>query len=511
MAGKIGRASDKDYIEAWRLFCDNFKNATPVDTTESKAEQLRRIAQLERDHEAWFKFYFPHFCTAEPTDFHKKAAKRLIANKEWYEVRAWSRELAKSSRSMMEVCFLALTGNIHNMLLVSNSHDNATDLLLPFKAFFEANQRIKHDYGEQQRIGNWKSDKFIIRKGCSFRAIGWGESPRGTRNNEKRPDFILIDDIDTDEECRNEDIQKNKRNWIEQALVPTRSISNPTRILVNGNIIHDNCVVKYMGTKADKFDIVNIRNVVGKSSWPEKNTEEQIDRVLSAISYESAQKEYYNNPMDGGDTFKELTDGKVPHLNTCKVIIYGDPSTSNKDKSSGSDKAIGIIAKKGMDYYVVKAALDTMSNARFVSYLFEFYAYAKQHHVQDVRVFIENNTLQDPFYEQVLLPLIYRQSTDTGVFLPVTPDARKKPEKWSRIEGTLEPINRLGHLLFNEREAEQPDMVRLKAQFKNASRKSKKLDGADMVEGGVYLLSEMEAVESLGGIETIKRTNTKKW
>lgn len=508
---KLGRATDKDYIEAWQQFIANFRDSTPIDMAESKVEQLRRIERLEKDPESWFKYYFPKFCTAEPATFHKKAARRLLQNAEWYEVRAWSRELAKSSRSMMEVCFLALTGKIHNMLLVSNTHDNAMDLLLPFKAFFEANQRVIHDYGTQQRTGAWKGDKFIIRKGCSFRAIGWGESPRGTRNNEKRPDFILIDDIDTDEECRNEDIMKNKVNWIEQALICTRSISNPTRILVNGNVIHNNCAVNAMGKKADVFEIVNIRGKDGKSSWPEKNTEEQIDRVLSAISYESAQKEYYNNPMDGGDTFKELTDGKVPRLDTCKVIIYADPSTSNKDKTSGSDKAVGIIAKKGMDYYVVKVALDTMSNALFVAYLFDFYQYARQHKAQDVRVFIENNTLQDPFYEQVLLPLIYRQSSQNGVFLPITPDTRKKPEKWSRIEGTLEPINRLGHLIFNDKESEEPNMMRLKAQFKNASRKSKKLDGADMVEGGVFLLSEMEAIEAIGGIQTVKRTNTKKW
>ncbi len=507
---RLGRATDRDYIEAFQQFIANFRDSTPVDMSESKAEQLRRVAKLEKNPEDWFRYYFPKFCTALPADFHKKATKRLLANAEWYEVRAWSRELAKSSRSMMEVCYLALTGKISNMLLVSNTHDNAMDLLMPFKAFFEANQRVEHDYGRQQRPGAWKGDKFIIKKGCSFRAIGWGESPRGTRNNEKRPDFILIDDIDTDEECRNEETMRNKVNWIEQALIPTRSISNPTRILVNGNIIHNNCAVNAMGKKADRFEVVNIRDKNNKSSWPEKNTEEQIDRVLAAISYESAQKEYFNNPIDGGDTFKELVDGKVPRLDMCKVIIYADPSTSNKDKSSGSDKAIGIIAKQGLNYYVVKVAVDTMSNARFVEYLFDFYCYARQRKAQEVRVFIENNTLQDPFYEQVLLPLIYRHGAQNNAFLPVTPDTRKKPEKWSRIEGTLEPLNRLGHLIFNESEATEPNMMRLKAQLRNANRKSKKLDGADMVEGGVFLLSEMEAVEAVGGIETIKRRHTKK-
>lgn len=510
MAKGISAATDSEYLKAWQSFRDNFKKATPIDLNETPAEKVKRIRRLEADPELWFKYYFPNYCTAEPADFHKRATRRILANAEWYEVRMWSRELAKSARSMMEFTYLAMIGKIRNMLLVSNTGDNATRLLLPFKANFECNQRLINDYGIQERYGSWSDSEFTIQKGCAFRALGWGQSPRGTRKDNFRPDAILIDDIDTDEECRNEDTMSAKVKWIEQALIATRSISNPTRVLVNGNIIHDNCAVKKLGDKADKSEIINIRNADGKSSWPQKNSEADIDRVLSLISYESGQKEYFNNPMDGGDTFKDLRDGKCPRLNKCAVVIYADPATSNKDKTSGSDKAIGIIAKKGFDYYVVRAAVGAMTTANFINYLFEFYIYCKNMGVDSVRVFIENNSLQNPFYEQVFLPIIYQQANDTGVFLPITPDERDKGEKWTRIEGTLEPINRLGHLIFNEQYAQDENMKRLKAQFSNASRKQKKLDGPDMVEGGVHKLKEMEAIDAPGGFESVKNINTKK-
>ena len=95
--------------------------------------------------------------------------------------------------------------------------------------------------------------------------------------------------------------------------------------------------------------------------------------------------------------------------------------------------------------------------------------------------------------------------------LPITPDARKKPEKWSRIEGTLEPVNRLGHLIFNQKEEDDPGMKRLVAQFRSASRRQKKMDGPDMVEGGVFLLRENDAADTAGGVEMIRRTNKLKW
>ena len=512
MAKRIGIASDKEYLELFRQYCDNFKNSTPINTHETSAQRLRRVAMLEANPEEWFKYYFPNYCTAEPAKFHKAATKRLLSHAEWFEVRAWSRELAKTARAMMEGCYLALTGQNKNFLIVSNSGDNAVLLMAPFKAFFESNQRVIQDYGAQMNIGSWTADKFVCKNGCSFRALGWGASPRGTRNAEKRPDFILIDDFDTDEECRNEDTMKKKIAWMEQALIPTRSISNPTRILVNGNIISDNCMVKYLGESdtCDKFDIVNIRDKDGKSSWPEKNTEEDIDRVLSTISYASAQKEYFNNPMDGGTVFKELKEGKIPSLRQCMSIIYADPATSNKDRSNASYKAIGCILFKDNTYYIARVKLDTMSTTHFVESLYNMYDWAVYHGAENIQIHIENNTLQDPFYEQAMLPIIYEVGKARNTFLPIITDTRKKADKFTRIEGLLEPIHRAGLLIFNEAEHDDPDMKRLRTQFINCSPKQKRIDGPDMIEGGVYILKKRANTEASQGIVHIKRKNSKK-
>ena len=103
---------------------------------------------------------------------------------------------------MMDVIYLVMTGKKKNILLVSYSSDNAEMLLRPYKNVFEQNERLRNDYGDQVNFGNWKEKKFVLSNGASFRAIGKGESPRGAKNDEARPDVILIDDIDTDEECR---------------------------------------------------------------------------------------------------------------------------------------------------------------------------------------------------------------------------------------------------------------------------------------------------------------------
>jgi hypothetical protein len=489
----MAKQNDKLYLEQWNEFRDNTLKATPVDLTENIAQKAKRITYLEENPEEWFKYYFPNFYTAEPAPFHKKSTKLVLNNPEYYIVRSWSRELAKSARTMMEVLKLGLTGKKKNILLVSASYNDAERLLLPYKTILECNNRIINDYGTQESISNWEAGEFITRKGISFRAIGAGQSPRGTRNDASRPDVILIDDIDTDIDCRNPETIQKKYEWIEQALIPTRSISVPLLIIACGNIIAKYCCITEMGKKADTWEVVNIRDKNGKSTWPTKNTEEMIDRALKPISTSSQQKEYYNNPIRIGKIFKKAIYSKCPPLKSCEhVLIYADPATSNKDKSASSRKSVGVIGFKNNNFYLYKVWLDGMNQRNFVTNLYTASDYVKEKGVDVFKIWIENNSLQDPFYEQVIKPLIKeigRQINKTVLYMSL--DKRSKDDKFRRIEGTLEPIYKQGALFFNEDEKKNPHMERMEEEFLGVDPNSKMMDGPDMLEGGIWIIKNL--------------------
>lgn len=488
----MAKQSDKDFLKKWAEFRDNTQKATSIDLSETPAEKKKRIKDLEANDEKWFKYYFPNYYTSEPAVFHIKATQRVLYRPEWFEIRAWSRELSKSGRTMMEVLKLTLMGKKKNIVLTSSSYDNAIRLLLPYKIILEVNNRIKNDYGEQKNYGNWTDSEFITKQGISFRAIGAGQSPRGTRNEAIRPDVLLIDDFDTDEECRNSDIINQKTKWLYEAFMATRSISNPLLVIVCGNIIAKYCCVTELAKKADILDIVNIRDKEGKSTWPQKNSEAMIDRVIKMMPWSSSQKEYFNNPIIEGTTFKNINYGKCPILSKCdQVIVYADPSTSNKDRGfskQASYKCVVIIGSKGSKRYVYKVWLEQTSNSNFVDWLFKAYVYLNVNNVDTKNIYIENNSLQDPFYEQVILPLIRKKRDEFGFSLPITEDTRKKPEKFFRIEGTLEPLNRLGDLIFNEAEKKDLNMIRMHDQMMGVSEKAKIMDGPDAIEGACWII-----------------------
>ncbi len=498
----MATAEDKKYFEEWQKFRDNTRKATPIDLNESVIAKQKRIAKLEADHEAWFKYYFPNFYTSEPAPFHIKATRRILNNPEWYEVRSWSRELSKTGRTMMEILKLVMTGKKKNILMASSTYDNAERLLMPYKAILEVNNRIINDYGDQESIGNWEAGEFVTKKGVSFRAIGAGQSPRGTRKDEVRPDAIIIDDIDTDEECRNPARIKAKVKWVEEALYGTRSISNPLLFIVNGNIIAKYCCVTELAKVADYHEVINIRDTNGLSTWPQKNTEALIDRALSKITWSAQQKEYFNNPVVDGDVFENIIYGKCPPLSKCdKVVIYADPSTSNKDRGANkqaSYKSVGIIAKKGSKRYLHKIWLKQTGNSKFVSWLFEAWKIVRDAGVDVPRVWIENNSLQDPHYEQVIEPEIKRVNKELDVYLPITKDTRKKGDKFDRIEGTLEPYHTKGNLIFNIDEKDNPDMIIMEGQMEGVSTTAKMMDGPDMLEGGIWICDNHNIQETGG-------------
>lgn len=483
---------DKTALNDWEKFKEDIARATPVDKDMSHSEREKHRLYLEAHPIEWIKFFFPNFAKYEFAPFQIRAIKRILAHDEWFEVLSWSRELAKSTITMFIVLFLVLTGRKRNIILSSNSKENAIRLLAPYRAMLEANGRIIAYYGKQVTLGTWTESEFITKGGVAFRALGAGQSPRGSRNEAIRPDMLLVDDFDTDEDCKNPDTIQKRWEWWENALYPTRSISEPTVVIFCGNIIAKDCCVIRAGEMADHWDIVNIRDKNGLSTWPEKNSEEDIDRVLSKISRKAAQGEYFNNPISEGEVFESISYGKIPPLKKFRfLVIYGDPAPGeSKGKKGKSFKTVSLLGKLEGRLYVIKTFLAQALNADFIGWYASLLEYVGGK--STVYCYMENNKLQDPFFQQVFRPLVAKVRKERGISLFIRPDEAKKTDKATRIEANLEPLNREGNMILNEAERDNPHMKELEEQFKLFTLSMRyPADGPDAVEGGNRIIDEI--------------------
>ena len=466
---------DKFALDFWDDYYKSLQDTEIVDSTESQEEKEARKKRLEANDEEWYKYYFGKYCTSEPMPFHKRVSNNVMNNPEFYQVCPHSRELAKTGRAMMMFIKLHCTKKKKMTFLLSATKDSAIRLLRPVKTAFEKNQRLRNDYGGTLGIP-WKEDEFVTPMGTMFIAVGAGNAPRGAKNEEVRPDSIWVDDYDTDEDCRNPDIVDKKWEFFEQAMYGTRSISNPMLVLWNGNIIAEYCCVKKAMEMADHYEIVNIRDKEGKSTWPPKNSEEMIDRVLSKISAASAQKEYFNNPIVLGKIFKKLKYGKVQPLHKYKfLVLYTDPSY----KKNGDFKVTALIGKWKDEYHVIWIRCRKTSVREMIDWQFE-----------GLR-FVDNKAalylyIEYPWIDDALKMEIKKANKRYNITLNLKADPRKKTEKIFRIESKLEPLNTAGKLIFNEDIKDTEDMKEAEFQFLALSAKSRAHDDApDCIEGGV--------------------------
>lgn len=528
------KIDDRLALQDWEQFLKSIQQETTVEDNLSYAEREKLRMELEADPVKWIYYCFPQTAKYPFARFHIDFINRLVKNSDWYEVLSWARELAKSSTVRMVVLYLILTGKLKNILLISATQDSAKRLFRPYRAHLEANRRIQFLYGDQMGVV-WRDDELVTKSGASIRALGYGNAPRGTSNDDKRPDCVVPDDFDTDEECRNPEILDNKWKWFEEAVYFTRSWSEPLRVIWCGNIIAPDCCIVRAGNRArelskrDKplgnWDIINIRMVnikkpdpindfqYGTSVWLAKNSEEQIDIVLAQVSSSAAQKECFNNPVIDGAIFKEMRWGKVPPLSSFQFLIaYADPSPSNNTKAkANSYKAIFLIGILAGKVYVITGYLDRVVNADFIDWFYFIDDYVN--HKTQVYNYIENNKLQDAFYQQVFIPLFAKAREKHGRIVNISPDERKKPDKAARIEGNLEPLNREGNLILNITEKDNPHMKRLEDQFKKFNmRLTFPADGADCVEGGFFIANQKYVQLMPGSISVgMSRTNKQRF
>ncbi len=499
--------TQKQIIARWEALVREIRYSTNIDEHETKEAQYKRMQQLEANPEAWFKYYFPHFAYAQPADFHIAATERVLHNMEWCEVRLWSRELAKSTRTMMEVLYLALVGHAVNeggvmqrhrkryVMLVSNSLDNAIRLLMPYKANLEYNSRIIQDYGKQQNVGTWQMGEFITQDGVAFRAVGAGQSPRGARNEEVRPDVLLFDDVDTDADCLNKEIVAKRWRWIEEAAIGTRSVSEPTTIIFCGNRIAADCSIERATNIADHVEEVNIRDKQGVSTWPQKNKEVDIDRVLSQKSYAAQQKEYFNNPLTEGAVFKQMAYKPARELKEYKMLLcYTDPSY----KETNDYKATVLVGLWEQEFHIIRCYVEQATTAQMIQWHYNIMAMVK-----DVSCYYY---MEEVFMQDVIRKELSSVSGKAGRHIPIMGDKRKKADKFTRIECLLEPLHRNGQLYLNAKEQDNPNMKRLEEQFTAFGPGSRTHDdGPDAVEGAIWLIQDKFSLHGSSGFHLFAR------
>ena len=187
----------KEALLRWNEHCQRLLRLTSKRKPETEAERKKNIARALKDYDYFCRRYLSHYCQCPNARFHNEAARYIEKHREMRAVFKWPRGHAKSVHLDVGIpLWLKFKGELHVMVLVGKSEDNADALLSDLQAELQFNQYIVEDFGEQYNSGCWQEGEFVTKDQCAFFSRGRGQSPRGLRFRDKRPDYIVVDDLD---------------------------------------------------------------------------------------------------------------------------------------------------------------------------------------------------------------------------------------------------------------------------------------------------------------------------
>ncbi len=510
MAGVTNEA-----IKRWHEHCENVQRQTTRHLVESEVDKHARIKRLRGDYGAFVNYYFPHYTddatTGKHTEcapFHIETAKRIRRNRNLKAALKWHRGAAKSTHmDIMIPMWLKCqeVREINVMVLVSKSRDNANTLLGDLQAELQFNQRYIDDFGEQYSAGTWQEGEFVTADGCAFFARGRGQSPRGLRYRNRRPDYVVIDDLDDDELCENESRVRKLTKWVREALFGALDGGRGRFIMIGNLISKCSVLANIAATDGVYVSQVNAIDRRGNVSWMAKWTRDELRDMERFMGYRSFQKEMMNNPITEGAVFRNdwIRWKKLPPLSAySSIIAYCDPSF--KGTSKNDYKAIKVWGKCGTELHQIAAFVRQCSVAEMVRWWYDL------HERMQTAGVICNHYIEANFLQDIILDEFTREGNLRGYQLPIRPDRRKKPDKFQRIEG-ISPLWERGFVYYNADLQTDPDtLAGLEQTLSFEKGASGHDDAPDADEGAIYLLQQQTRIQThaprIGGRPTSKNT-----
>lgn len=510
----MAAADAKRSLDLWREHCARVQSLTEVsvsEAAESPSDRDRRIRRLLSNYAAFCEYYFPHYLALRDkvsgevvrvvhnAPFHNEAARLVRRTPDLKAVFKWPRGHAKSTHFDIFIPLWLLFQPkrlINFMVVVGKSQDSANRLLADIQAELGFNRRLIADFGEQRSLGEWTDGEFKTQSGAKFLAVGRGQSPRGLRDRQSRPDYVVIDDLDNDELCRNPRRVKELVEWVREALFGALDVGRGRFIMVGNLISKSSVLAAIASTPGVVVSEVKALDRNGLPTWREKWSLQEAQAYRDFVGYRAWEKEMMHNPVSDGSIFRHewIRFKRLPRLAKYDMLVcYTDPSF--KSTTSNDYKACRLWGKIGSELHLIDCFVRQATVSEMVRWLYDLYERTRD--VAAVQFFMEANFMQD-----IILDEFAAEGSLRGYQLPIMPDKRHKPDKIQRIEA-VSPLWERGFVFYNELKRDDPDMLVGIDQTLAVERGSRIHDDApDADEGAIWILqrnSRQECFKPLFG------------
>ena len=271
--------------------------------TDPKAQQAR-TQRAHKDFEFFCRTYFPHYIEHSNSllhDYLYRALPKLIdTQREETQAVAAPRGEAKSTiANQLLSLWSVITGRRHYIVIIMDSYDQAAIMLEMIKAELEANPRLEMDYPKIVGIGKvWKEGTIITRNKIKVEVFGSGKRIRGRRHGPHRPDLVICDDLENDENVQSPAQRDKLQRWFSRSVLKLGAAGGSCVYLIIGTILHYDSLL----SRTLKNPLWRSKRFQAILKWPERmDLWDEFERLIPK-SKTAARKYYAANrtEMDAG-------------------------------------------------------------------------------------------------------------------------------------------------------------------------------------------------------------------
>jgi hypothetical protein len=344
-------------------------------------------ADLERSWRDWLGMLFPEYVGSGYAPHHEDLwewAWRIDAGAAPAEafVAIWSRGGAKSTSAELAVVSLGARRARRYVLYVCDTQGQADEHVGNIATMLESRSvaqwypslgaRRINQYGHSK---GWRGDRLVTTSGLVVDALGLDTGARGVKFDEDRPDLIVLDDIDTEDDTLATTTKKINR--ITRKLLPAGAPSLGV-LAIQNLVIPDGVFAQLADGRADFLarrtvsgpipavvglvteevpdagpDESRFRIVGGEATWGGQDLEvcqSQIDGWGLSAFLTEAQHEVGAPPGGMYDhvTFTHVPWSEVPEL--LRTTVWVDPAVTDTDASDSHAYCCSGISADGVIY-----------------------------------------------------------------------------------------------------------------------------------------------------------------
>jgi predicted phage terminase large subunit-like protein len=438
-----------------------------IDMMLDGTDKQRRIL-AEESFGLFAVYYFRDYFKYSLAPYHFEMIDSLELLQEGKEIRELAfimfRESAKTTLSKLYIIWLITFKKKLYINVDSADKENAERILFDVAYELSNNKRIIKDYGllfsrkkSQDDIKQTKISNFMTENGIRVEAHSTQESMRGRIHLNQRPDFLLLDDFETNKTKDSAAYTKQIREHISEALA---GMSPEAAILYLGNYISEYGNIQFLIDRAKndhKIKILNIPVLIdGKPAWESKYalTDEEA-QATGKVSIEDKQRqlgpyvfsyEMMNQPVDEAQAeFKkewmQKTNADVIEHMQYNTFITIDPAASKKDQADFTGVSI-IRVTKDNKWYVSTQQLKKNS-AELIDHMFYLVKTYKP----------ELIGIEETTFTLAVQPFLEEEMAKRGEWFVVTPLKHNGNNKEQRIRGLIPRMANKGIFFVGDNDA----------------------------------------------------------